>query len=51
MIAQKIVDAKHSEEPRRMAIATANLLAPAFWAALSNHEVTLSESFGNQRET
>lgn len=37
MIAQKTIDAKHSQEPRSEAVAAADLLASAFWAPLPDH--------------
>jgi len=38
MIAQKIVDAKHSKEPGHPPIAEANLLASTSWASSAEHD-------------
>jgi hypothetical protein len=37
MIAQKVVDAKHSQEPGHTPIAQSNLVAPAPWTPSSEH--------------
>jgi hypothetical protein len=41
MIAQKMVDAKHSQEPGHTPIALPNLVAPASWTLSSEHPGSL----------
>jgi hypothetical protein len=41
MIAQKIVDAKHTEQKRRALIAFTNARTATLWAFLQNHDPQL----------